>query len=290
MQVSWAGEQIREETPCVDVIKLSTPIEAGATQEAVIEYDAKISHGLVIWRAKPDSCQLLPQCLIESDHPLIVEKATQIADGTSWRDAYKIYSFTDKYLIASGEYKNCTGNLSALEAYQAGRGECGEFSRLMVALCRASEIPSVVVSGILMPELGPFAPSQTRTDRHPGVAHAWVEFSDDDIWTMADPAWGSGTWDLIHFGRNDGRHLSYGCINHEGEVYAQTRQWVDHNGSIINWEFAAQKYIAAADSNDAKITSTITITKTWDGRWVNALIALVLSTCTLCLLRNRLIR
>jgi transglutaminase-like putative cysteine protease len=91
----------------------------------------------------------------------------------------------------------------------------------MVALSSASEIPSIVVSGILLPDFSAPESKQTRIGDHPGIAHAWAEFSDREIWTLADPAWGVNAWKGYYFGRNDGRHLSYGCINHEGEVYSR---------------------------------------------------------------------
>jgi hypothetical protein len=79
MRVSWDGKQIREINPCVDVIKLSGSLAAGSNQDAVIDYEVSLSHGIVLWRAQADSCHLLPQCKIESDNPIIVAQANQIA-------------------------------------------------------------------------------------------------------------------------------------------------------------------------------------------------------------------
>jgi hypothetical protein len=104
---------------------------------------------------------------------------------------------------------------------------------------------------------------------------------------MADPTWGASTWDCLHFGTNDGRHLSYGCMNHEGEVFTQLRQWAYQHGSLIGKEFAALKFVAAADKDDVIITPTVTVQKRWDGRWSNAILALSLTTFFLCKLRNR---
>jgi hypothetical protein len=178
---------------------------------------------------------------------------------------------------------------SALEAYESGFGECGEFSRLMVALCRASGIPSLVVSGIVLPDSGPYAGATTSTWDHPGGSHAWVEFSDGDIWSMADPAWGASTWEGLYFGRNDGRHISYGCINQEGEVYSQLRQWATQRGALIDNEFAALKFVATADKAGVILTPSVTVKKGWDGRWLNAILVLLLTTFVLCKLRNRFI-
>jgi hypothetical protein len=104
---------------------------------------------------------------------------------------------------------------------------------------------------------------------------------------MADPAWRASTWDILHFGRNDGRHLSYGCINHENGVYTDVHQWMDQHGSLIGKEFAALKFVAAADTDDVIITPTVTVKKGWDGRWLNAILTLSLTTFVLCKLRNR---
>jgi len=290
LRVLWDGEQDRESTPCVDVIKLSGLVTSGTSQDAIIEYQVRLSHGIVLWRAQPDSCHLLPDCMVESDHPDIVARANQIVDGTSWRDAYRIFTFTKNYFSPAGDFVNCSMEMSALEAYQSGTGECGEYSRLMVALCRASGIPSLVTSGILLPDSSSFAAAQSQTWGHPGVAHAWVEFSDRNIWSMADPAWGASTWDILHFGRNDGRHLSYGCINHEGSVYTEMLQWADQHGSLIGKEFAALKFVAAADADHVTIAPVVTVRKGWDGRWLNALLALTATTFLLYFVRNRLSR
>ena len=287
-EITWRGEQSIENSPCVDTIKLSGQIQPSLPLEAIIKYNVSVTHGFVVWRAEPDSCQLLPQCMIESDHPRIIHRANQNTNGNSWRDAFKIYNFSGEYLVASGEYAGCTQGKFVLEAYLSGHGECGEYSRLMVALSRASEIPSIVVSGILLPDFSAPESKQTRIGDHPGIAHAWVEFSDREIWTLADPAWGVNAWKGYYFGRNDGRHLSYGCINHEGEVYSRLHRWADLKGKIVSEEFAALKYVASSPSGDVEVTPQINVIKGWDGRWANAAGSLAIATVLLYNLRKRI--
>ena len=106
---------------------------------------------------------------------------------------------------------------------------------------------------------------------------------------MADPAWGANAWEGLYFGRNDGRHISYGCINQEGEVYSQLRQWATKHGALIDNEFAALKFIATADKAGVILTPSVTVKKGWDGRWPNAILVLLLTTFFLCKLRNRYI-
>lgn len=233
-----------------------------------------------------DECNVEPQDMIESDHPLIQERAAQIASGVSIWDAYRVYDFTRSYLTWSDEESDCVGGASALSAYQSGEGECGEFARLMVALCRALGIPSRPISGVLMPNLEFSGTSVSTEGEHPGQAHAWVEFSNSYLWTMADPAWGSAGWPIMQFARNDGRHLRYGGADLEGKVYQEMRDWATQQAPLTAKRFAALKYVLTADPRGVRMTPSVSVRKGWEGRWLNTLLVLVLMTFILCWFRN----
>ena len=199
IQVNWQGDQQIERKTCVDVVKLSSSIEAGDIREAIIEYDLRVSHGFVFWKEPVDECHLMAHHMIESDHPAIVYGAARITSGNSWWDVYELYEFTSDYLTWAGESPECEVGASALEAYRLGMGQCGEYARLMVAFCRATGIPSRPISGLVLPRFNLFEQVQTRAWEHPGRAHAWVEFASGGFWSIADPAWGRGIWRVFHF-------------------------------------------------------------------------------------------
>ena len=220
------------------------------------------------------------------DHPLIRDRAAQIASGISLVDAYRLYDFTSGYLNWTAIDADCVGGASALGAYQSGIGECGEFSRLMVALCRAAGIPSRPISGILLPNLEFPGMSTSSQGEHPGQAHAWVEFSNRYVWTIADPAWGSAGWGFMQFGRNDGRHLRYGGAELEGKVYQELRDWATQQAPLTAKRFAALKYVLAAEPQDVRVAPGLSISKGWDGRWLNAVLVLGVMTLLLCRIRD----
>ena len=121
---------------------------------------------------------------------------------------------------------------------------------------------------------------------HPGEAHAWVELSNGYLWTLADPVWGSGGMQILQFGRNDGRHLRYGCADLEGDIYQELRIWATQHAPLVAKRFAALKYVLSAEPQNMRLTSNVAIQKGWDGRWLNALVLLVITTVVLCRLRD----
>ena len=287
--ISWDGVQERDNKRYVEVIKLTGELRDGEDQEAIVSYDVILPQGKVSWEAPIEEFQRLPQRGIESDHPTLKKAVSQITTGSSLEDVDRIYKYTSDYLTYSLGERNCTSS-SALIAYMTQTGVCGEFARLMVAFSRASGIPAQMISGIVLPDLMIYESSQTRIREHPGESHAWVEFYIDGGWTMADPTVGSGYLKWLHFGRNDGHHLSYGEFEQEGIAYVEMQRWATSQGDIIGSEHASLKFAASAETNQVSITPSSYIQKGWDGRWINTLVSLGLATFILCKLRNRLIQ
>ena len=104
---------------------------------------------------------------------------------------------------------------------------------------------------------------------------------------MADPTLGSGYLKWLQFGKNDGRHLSYGEFEQEGIIFMEMRDWIINKGNIIASEHGSLKYVASANSSQVSITPRLSIKKGWDGRWANTLVSLTLTTIILCKLRDR---
>lgn len=95
---------------------------------------------------------LLPSSNIESDDPIIIDKAKQITKNAqnSW-EAAKMLS---KWVSEEIHYA-IPGGGSARGAYDMHAGECGAHSMLLAALCRAVGIPArVVYGGMYVPNMG----------------------------------------------------------------------------------------------------------------------------------------
>jgi hypothetical protein len=94
---------------------------------------------------------------------------------------------------------------------------------------------------------------------------------------------GTGYATLLAFNRNDGRHLSFGEFDQFTAAKRELINWATKRAFPID---ATLTYIFAADSDQATISSETSIRKTWDGRWVNTLLALTVVTYLLCKIRD----
>ena len=85
------------------------------------------------------------------------------------------------YVIEHLEYHHFfNGNRGARRALRQGKGDCTEYSELMIALCRAKGIPSRIVRGVV-----------ARTSDNPN--HNWVEvYFKEQGWVPFDPTHGDG--------------------------------------------------------------------------------------------------
>ena len=95
---------------------------------------------------------LVPSELIQSDDPLLVEKAREITKGSrdSWEAARRLSRWV------SGNIQGAIpGGGTARGVYDSRSGECGGHSFLMAAFCRAVGIPARVAWGCMhLPERG----------------------------------------------------------------------------------------------------------------------------------------
>ena len=97
--------------------------------------------------------------------------------------------------------------IGALEAYNTGKGDCSEFSSLMITLLRIQDIPARKVTGYCIsanPTTKPYegqvwnfiASSSSGSNF---LGHAWVEYYVPDIgWIACDPTWHSGGFDYFN--------------------------------------------------------------------------------------------
>ena len=188
LTVSWEGTETRESHGSVDVVKFTGDIEAKQEKVATIACDIVMRQGRVRWEAPVENSQLQPQEGIESDHPIITEAASQIAESPDRESAYRIFKFTAAHISTWSGRVSIDGSnpdvriQSALEAYQTRSGVCGQFANLMTALCRAADIPAQSMTGLSMPSYPPLWPATSGPWQHPAGTHGWVEFRTSEGW------------------------------------------------------------------------------------------------------------
>jgi hypothetical protein len=281
MSIQWDGDQELDSRAYIDLLKLSTVMPAESKQAAVIEYDLVLPQGTASWKGPVDRFELLPQEGIESNHADIKQTASRIASETSRDLAYNIFKFTTNYLDYSETGCDDT-NLSALEAFRTRMGACIAYARLMVALCRSSEIPAKMIIGLVLPDTL-FSFPQVLAAGIPGSGHAWVEYNSRDTWNLADPSCGRGFSAFLAFNRNDGRHLSFGDFDHFTASKSEIINWATKNARLKDTQLTS---IFASNSSHSNLTPETRISKTWDQRWLNVVLSLGAATIILCKLRD----
>jgi hypothetical protein len=129
---------------------------------------------------------LRPETRVESEHPEIRDALGRIFPeglrpvSSAYEMAHKIYD----WILDRSQYErnSARGRASklwgALDMLRTRRGECGDYSALFVALCRAAKIPARAQVG--------FWAVRERS------LHVWAEFYLPDVgWLPVDPAVGS---------------------------------------------------------------------------------------------------
>jgi len=146
-----------------------------------ISYPIKVPDGFAKY--------LQPSEVIDSDHPLIVEQATRLAEGED--DLFLIVSKLAGWTKQTIDY-----NLSTLTAevsqkaswtLENRKGVCDEMTSLFVGMLRALGIPAKFVSGLSYTN-SPLFPNQWG-------AHGWAEVYFPEIgWIPFDPTFGEYGW------------------------------------------------------------------------------------------------
>jgi transglutaminase-like putative cysteine protease len=116
---------------------------------------------------------LLDEPSIEVSHPAVVRAAEGI-HGTDELDTLrKLYDFVLRRMEFGGTDLSPAGG-GAAKALQSGKGDCTEYSDLLVALCRAKGIPARPVLGLLCVP-GNDVPQHSWVEVHT-AACGWVPF------------------------------------------------------------------------------------------------------------------
>ena len=133
---------------------------------------------------------------IEADDPKIIQLANQVA-GTETNPYQIAHSFYD-YIIDTYHYElTGRGLLGAKSFMETGKGECGDYTALFVALCRSKGIPS-------RPIVGYWATSGLNQ------THVWGEVYIEPFgWIPVDPTVGQSqtTSRDYYFGNIDNRRV-----------------------------------------------------------------------------------
>ncbi len=279
--VTWEGEQSLSTHGDLQVLRLWGALQPGENI-ASIRYQVKIRQGQISWQMSSIPEYLQPQQNIESDSPEIQSLALQNQTNNARKTAYQQYLYASQALDWPTESR-VNESSSALNALHTGIGGCNEYANLMVALNRTSGIPARVISGLAYPSAMLPWMSYSTTWSHPAGAHAWVEFYTEKGWEMADPSWANSLPVFLYFGRNDGSHLRYGEQAAEETLYQQEAAWVKSFGNMVAGMSAPLKFAAAA-SEEVTFTPSVTVRKTWDSRWTNTTLAMILVVLVIWLL------
>ncbi|MEJ2636845.1 MAG: transglutaminase-like domain-containing protein [Calditrichia bacterium] len=109
--------------------------------------------------------------IIESDDPVLIQKAEEITDGArnSWEAAVRLSQW-----VADSIGYAIPGGLTARNTYDIRKGECGAHSILLAAFCRAVGIPARMVWGCMyVPNLGGAFGQHAWTEIYMGEA-GWI--------------------------------------------------------------------------------------------------------------------
>lgn len=133
-----------------------------------------------------DKRDILPSRGVESEDPIIVEKAKEITKGKKdeREKAKAIYEFVSKHVeydVAKFKDDIFHPDDSAIATLNSGAGICQDYTFLTTALLRSIDIDSRYVAG------------------NAGGRHAWVEANIDGEWIEMDPTWGAGYVDGDEF-------------------------------------------------------------------------------------------
>lgn len=158
---------------------------------------------------------LIPNLLVQSDHPAIRNIANSLVAGITDDSgkAKKCFDWVVDYL----EYANpIRGLYSSLQALTDRKVDCGGFSTLLTALLRALKIPSRCVFGWAVESKFGY--------------HAWVEFFDNKkcLWIPCDPS-------VAHLGNRTKLDAGFGFINDKRVIFSVGED-LNLIGDGIKWD------------------------------------------------------
>jgi hypothetical protein len=257
-EITWPGIWEIETQGRLDVLRLVATVQKGETAEAVISYQVDLFQGLADWTGEPvRSDDLSPTAAIKSDAPDVLERAAALSvNGDERATVRRFYTFVRR------------------DADTIAGGPETQVNRL-AALSRAVDIPARPVSGLLLPDSLPFFRISLDGD---GPTDIWGEAQFEDAWHQVDPIRADAFFQRNLFGWTDGRHLTYDTPTRLAAVLGSQ---LDEAGAHGAWQVSsagAFPFTAWADlaEEEGHLTRTVTLQKTWDGRWIMLLATVVI--------------
>jgi hypothetical protein len=256
-EVTWPGEWQTETIGRVNLLRLTGEIQAGETLTLEIQYKVDLAQEQTAWSGEPVvSNDLLPEDQIPADDPDVVAQAVALtvahdAEAT----ARQIY---DQVADEPDEMD------STAIAYQ------------LATLNRAAQIPTRVVSGYVLPDSVPFFVVQPTVGNSAGLRH-WNEFFLENTWQMADASAQQVFYRQRLLGWTEGRHLA---LDHSNDLNALAQSLLAESSQAA-WQTdptQAMKVVgwSEAGAESLELTPSVSIKKTWDGRWTMAISVVVI--------------
>jgi hypothetical protein len=202
------------------------------------------------------SHDLLPEDQIPADDPDVVAEAVALTVAHDPEaTARQIYD-----QIANG----ADGLNSTEIAYQ------------LATLNRAAQIPTRVVSGYVLPDSIPFFEVQPTVGNSAGLRH-WNEYYLENSWQMADASARQAFYRQRLLGWTEGRHL---VLDGSNELNALAQSLLAEAGQA-SWQSdpeLALKVVgwSEAGAESLELTPSVSINKTWDGRWAMAVSVVII--------------
>lgn len=136
-----------------------------------------------------------PEMLIETDAPAIIALAANLKRGNE--GPYLFARAAYDYVIDHTEYASPSPSHGAVQCLSLGKADCGSYTALFVALCRAGGVPARPIAGC-------WAQGENQW-------HCWAEFLIPDVgWIPVDPSAGDrgGKERGYYFGNLDSNRVS----------------------------------------------------------------------------------
>ena len=132
---------------------------------------------------------LNPQERIETEDPEIISKAKELTEdiASDYKKAEAIFKFVNVNL--SYDTSEAYANKGASSALKNRKGACEEFATLFVAMCRAVNIPSRVITGCWI-QYEEVEQSGEKVSERQIIDHAWAEIYLQDFgWVPVEPTY-----------------------------------------------------------------------------------------------------
>ncbi len=257
-EIIWPGIWEVETQGRLDVLRLAATIQKGETAEAEITYQVDLFQGLANWAGEPvRSDDLSPTAVIHSDAPEVLElAATMTRKGDDRATVQNFYTFVQR------------------DADTAAGGPEAQVNQL-IALSRAVDIPARPVSGFVLPDNVPFFRTSLEGDFSTDI---WSEIQFEGAWHQVDPTRAGAFFRRDLLGWTDGRHLTYDSPTRLAAVLGSQRDEAAAKGAWQVTSSTAFPFTAWADlaAEEGHLTRTVSLQKTWDGRWIMLLATVVI--------------